>query len=194
MANTGKIREIRERLLDIYGNRCWMGYTVCRENPFTVHHIHERRNGGKDVIENAAALTVSAHYDLNQLDAHAKDLYKELNLLFFELNRSNCPPTIEYFKEINRILLFANKKIHLSKYCNLKPDFSLMEESLAKDELEQKDDDGYIKIDGIYMPVSYDTRKIPYVKEMPKELISIPIEYCGKVKHKNRYKSRYVFK
>ena len=194
MAHTGKVREIRERMLEIYGNNCWMGYKLDRKNPFTFHHIFEQRKGGKDLITNGAILTRAAHNDLNQLDMHEKSLYRDLNLLFIELNETNLPPTIEYYKEINKILLIANKKIELSRFCNLEMDLGLIRENISKE--EEKVDENYIKIKGVYMPVSYQKIDKDYsiVVPLEEEKIEIPLEYQNKVKKKNRNKRRYTYK
>lgn len=214
MANTSKVRDIRNRMIEIFGQNCWMGYTVDRKNPFTFHHIFEQRKGGKDLMENGAVLTSHAHRDLNQLDMHKKDLYNELNQLFTFLNETKCPPTLDYYKEVNEILLVASRFIKLSPYCNLNPDFELVKEALAKRKIVEEVDDGYIKIDGIYMPVSYDTRDIgesyitqslekksvsynnlkQYIEEIPVEIVDIPMEYRGAVKKKNRNNKIYNYK
>ena len=195
MAKTGKVREIRNRMLEIFGENCWMGYTLDRKNPFTFHHIFEQRKGGKDLIDNGAILTSHAHQDLNQLDMHHKVLYRELNLLFTALNETKTPPTVEYYKEVNEILKRADKVIELSPYCNLEPDYGLVDEILKeKKKVEEENNDGYIKIGGVYMPVSYDTREINYLKEEPKDIVEISIEYKEKVKKKNRNHKNYSFK
>ena len=109
MANTSKIKEIRDEMIKIYGNNCWMGYRLTKNNPFTFHHIFEQRVGGKDLIENGALLTKFAHRDLNTMDLHVKPLYKDLNILFKELNNTKKAPTIDYYKEVNKILVRASK-------------------------------------------------------------------------------------
>ena len=89
MAKTGKVREIRNRMLEIFGENCWMGYTLDRKNPFTFHHIFEQRRGGKALLENGAVLTSHAHRDLNQLDMHQRAMYRDLNILFTEFIKLN---------------------------------------------------------------------------------------------------------
>lgn len=77
---------------------------------------------------NGAILTRLAHDDLNELEKYAPYLYDELNFMFKELNVTRKPPTKEYFKEVNGILLRADKIITLSDHCELNPDFVLLEE------------------------------------------------------------------
>lgn len=128
MANTKQVQMVRERMLSIYGEGCWMAYKLDKKNPYTYHHIREARNGGKVTIDNGAILTRFAHDDLNSLEKCAPYLYRELNTMFKELNGTRKPPTKEYFKEVNGILLRANDIIYLSEYCDLNPDYVLLEE------------------------------------------------------------------
>ena len=128
MSGTKKVQMVREQMLSIFGEGCWMGYKVTKKNQYTYHHIKEARYGGRVSIDNGALLTRGAHNDLNLLDEHARDLYHELNDLFKILNQTKKPPTKEYFKEVNGVLLFADKVITLSPYCELNPDFEALEE------------------------------------------------------------------
>lgn len=128
MSNSKEVQKVREVMLSIYGEGCWMMYKLTRKNPYTYHHIHEARNGGKVTIDNGAILTRLAHDDLNELEKYAPYLYDELNFMFKELNVTRKPPTKEYFKEVNGILLRADKIINLSDHCELNPDFVLLEE------------------------------------------------------------------
>ena len=198
MAHTGKIKEIKDRMIEVYGPNCWMGYRLDRKNPFTFHHIFEKRKGGKDLMANGALLTREAHCDLNQLDMHEKSMYRDLNLLFIELNETNAAPTIEYYTEVKKILLCASKKIELSKYCILDEDFGLIREVLSEQEKvkETNFEENYIQIDGVYIPVSYQKIDKDYSAVVPKVLEEyvIPLEYKNKVKKKNRNKNKYTYK
>lgn len=128
MSNTKQVQMVREIMLSIYGEGCWMAYRLTKKNPYTYHHIHEARNGGKVTIDNGAILTRFAHDDLNELEKCAPYLYRELNSMFKELNGTRKPPTKEYFKEVNGILLRADKIITLSDHCELNPDYVMLEE------------------------------------------------------------------
>ena len=212
MAHTGKVRDIRSRMLEIYGESCWMGYTIDKKNPFTFHHIFEQRKGGKDLIDNGALLSLHAHHDLNQLDVHKRNIYNELNLLFTALNETKAPPTVEYYKEVNKVLIYASKFITLSEYCNLYPDFELLDDYLEqiKEMKNEEGDQEYIKIDGVYMPVSYQKKDVIYVtktlevsnknKNKNKNIsyvtedVEIPKEYRNKTKKKNRNNKKYKYK
>lgn len=185
MSNTKQVQKIRERMISIYGEGCWMGYKLTKANPYTYHHIHEARNGGRVTLDNGALLTRFAHNDLNEMENHARYLYKELNDLFKELNRTRKPATKEYFKEVNGILLRADKIITLSDHCELNPDFILLEE-FAKATQECYPD----------IPEVEDLRKRIYVRE-EEEVIEIPSCYSPKIKKKNRNhrrnKTRYHY-
>lgn len=128
MSNTKQVQSVREKMLSIFGEGCWMMYKLDRKNPYTYHHIREARKGGKVTVDNGALLTRLAHDDLNALECCAPYLYRELNVMFKELNKTKKPPTKEYFKEVNGILLRADDIIELSEYCELNPDFVLLEE------------------------------------------------------------------
>lgn len=87
----------------------WMNVGLTKKNPYTFHHIKEVRNGGLYKMENGAILTINAHEYLNYLDRYLKDYYKELNNLFLYLNRTTNPPTDDYFKEINKVLIKSRR-------------------------------------------------------------------------------------
>ena len=151
----------------------------------------------------------------------AKPLYVDLNDLFKALNKSMCPPTVEYYKEVNRILLLAKEKIDLSQYCNLKPDYGELKERLEKlaagRKRNKKVQTQYIEVKGVVIPATYeieeleippleieksDTSSIVIPKKLEEkiympydeELVEIPIEYLGAVKRKNRNRRRYTYK
>lgn len=85
----------------------WMNYHLEKKNPYTYHHIKEVRNGGKRTIQNGAILTKQAHEYLNYIDREYHKIYKELNGLFLELNRTYKPPEEDYFQEVNHVLLLV---------------------------------------------------------------------------------------
>lgn len=178
MSDTKKVQEVRGKMVEIFGANCWMGYKLDKKNPFTYHHILEARRGGKVTIDNGALLTYWAHHDLNQMEEHDKGLYNALNALFKELNKTKKPPTKEHFKEINGILLRADSVITLSDYCTLNPDYGLLEEGTERiTEDSKKSSTGHL----VYIPSD-------------DELIAIPSDYRGKVKHKNRNNKRYTYR
>lgn len=178
MSDTKKVQEVRGKMAGIFGPTCWMGYKLDRKNPFTYHHILEARRGGKITVDNGALLTYWAHHDLNQMEEHDKGLYNALNTLFKELNKTKKPPTKEYFKEVNGVLLRADKVITLSNYCTLNPDYGLLEEEIDRIiEKGKKTSTGHL----VYIPSD-------------EELIEISAEYGAKVKHKNRNKNRYTYR
>lgn len=177
MSGTKKKQMIKEQMISIYGEGCWMGYKLTPKNPYTYHHILEARKGGRVTIDNGALLTISAHRDLNAMEQNIKRLYIELNLLFKELNRTKKPPTREYFKEVNGVLLRANKVITLSHLWEPNPDFVLLED-IAQITHETYPD--------IIIPEKYRDR----VEEEP---VEISIDYRPKVKHKNRKRKSYKY-
>lgn len=91
----------------------WLEYSLTRNNPYTFHHIREARNGGKRVVSNGAILTKDGHGYLNFLDCQYQRLYRELNGLFLELNRTQLPPAEDYFEEVQRVLKKAPPGKHI---------------------------------------------------------------------------------
>jgi len=181
VSQTKKVQMVREQMLSIYGEGCWMGYKLSKKNPYSYHHIREARNGGKVSIDNGAILTRAAHNDLNLLDEHEKSLYHALNNLFKELNQTRKPPTKEYFKEVNGILLFADRIIRLSPYCELNPDYEALED------FAQMTHECYPDIPEIQVE---EKRIKRYEEEEP---IRIPKHYKTKMKKKNRNRKSYRY-
>ena len=180
-------RDVKEAMIEIYGDNCWMGYQVTRKNPFTYHHIKEARNGGKVTIDNGAILSHYAHEDLNTMEAIKPAYYRELNLMFEELNDTRRPPTKEYYAEIKKILLSASKYIRLSG--NFIPNAYPFE-----------DDDVYelVNEEDLYIPKRYQNdERIYNTSEGHKPMyipeIIIPNDYKVKVKKKNRNNRIYTF-
>ena len=82
----------------------WMNFKMTEDNPYTFHHIVEKRYGGKKVIENGALLTYDAHKLLNILDSYCPDAYDDLQEIFKKINGSGEPQTYEIMKEVDNIL------------------------------------------------------------------------------------------
>lgn len=84
---------ILKQMLEIYqpDGIDWMGYKVSRKNPYTFHHIQERRNGGRSVISNGAILTKQAHAYLNYLEQFCPMAYDEYQAIFKWINSYNGP-------------------------------------------------------------------------------------------------------
>ena len=100
------MKEVLIKMLEIYqpNGIDWMDYKLARDNPYTFHHIKEKRNGGKLEVNNGAILTRKAHNYLNYLDYEYHKIYKDLNYMFKCLNRTMKPPTDDYYEEIHHIL------------------------------------------------------------------------------------------
>ena len=104
----------------------WMNFALTKDNPYTLHHIKERRNGGDNSISNLAILTKNAHKLLNILDKVCPDAYNDLQNIFIKINASEAPPSEEIIQEIDEILyrVLISKEydilddIDLSDYCH----------------------------------------------------------------------------
>lgn len=96
----------------------WMNFKVTKDNPYTYHHIIEKKHGGKKTVENGAILTFDAHSLLNLLDRYCPVEYEALQNIFRRINASNEPPTSEMMQEIDLILyqvLFTHKSDLIKK-------------------------------------------------------------------------------
>lgn len=78
----------------------WMGYRMTEDNPYTFHHIVEKRDGGSLTIDNGAILTEKAHKKLNFYDLFCKEAYNEYQRLFKIINKSKAPIADEMYEEI----------------------------------------------------------------------------------------------
>ena len=105
------IKRLKLEMIETYGMNCWLNenWVWRRNNLLTLHHIKELRRNGKTTWENSALLSVTSHYYLNHLDIEYHKIYKELNEMFKELNRTYAPPTKEYYEEIDNILKRVRK-------------------------------------------------------------------------------------
>lgn len=85
-------RELRE-MIEIYKpeGKDWMGFKLSKSNPYTYHHIKEKKNGGKVDINNGAILTKRAHRLLNFLEIHHPDIYNLYQQLFVRINERMAP-------------------------------------------------------------------------------------------------------
>ena len=81
----------------------WMGFKLTDNNTYTFHHIRERRNGGKQELENGAILTIFAHQFLNYLDLHCKRAYNDYHIMITIL-------VIVYLIIMNNLLMHLNPK------------------------------------------------------------------------------------
>lgn len=101
-----KLKRLKEEMILIYGLRCWLNelWIPNKKDIITYHHILEKRNGGKAILENGALLARSSHDYLNYLDTDYHKIYNELNELFYYLNRTYKPPTEEYYDEVHKVL------------------------------------------------------------------------------------------
>ena len=85
----------------------WMNFVLSRDNPYTLHHIVEKRNGGGKSLKNLAILTKMAHKLLNIFDRWCPDAYDALQEVFRKINEIEAPPTEEIINEIDEILYKA---------------------------------------------------------------------------------------
>lgn len=87
----------------------WMGYKVTKKNPYTFHHIVERRYGGKLTIDNGAILSREAHDHLNYLEVYVPEAYVDWQCFFRYLNAKKQPLTKEDYEMIKTITYYETK-------------------------------------------------------------------------------------
>lgn len=99
----------------------WMNMTLSSNNPYTRHHIKEKRNGGDNSLENLAILTKRSHNLLNILDRLCPDAYNDLQNVFRKINETGTHPSDEIINEIDLILY----KVLITKEYEFKEEIDL---------------------------------------------------------------------
>ena len=96
------VNEVLIEMLNIYkpNDIDWMGYRMTPDNPYTFHHIVERRDGGRCEVTNGAILTENAHKYLNYLDLYSPEAYEEYQKIFRFINSLNGPIPEELYNDI----------------------------------------------------------------------------------------------
>ncbi len=104
----------------------WMNFALAKSNPYTYHHILERKNGGDISINNGAILTKRAHRFLHILQFYCPEAYEDFQNVFRRINDSREPVTQQFVDEIDEIMrkIFVteeykvlSEEINLSDYC-----------------------------------------------------------------------------
>ena len=98
MVKNSKIRE----LLIVKYNICFLGGTVCNQNPYTLHHIIPVRDGGKTSEQNGALLCRLQHDMLNEIEIEYIKKAKEINEYFTYFKESkdiNALKDMKYYVE-----------------------------------------------------------------------------------------------
>ncbi len=75
--------EIRKKLIEIYGNKCWLFDTLSNKNKLTLHHIYPVRKEELTNIENGALLSRRMHSFFNELEREYPLVANELNYYFY---------------------------------------------------------------------------------------------------------------
>jgi hypothetical protein len=91
----------------------WMGFKITKGNPLTSHHIKKAEDGGEDVPDNTAALTVLAHRYLHeQIELDSLDYYDAFNYIFETINKSRKYPSRDQLEYTKKIILEYEKKYY----------------------------------------------------------------------------------
>lgn len=83
----------------------WMGFHESRKNPYTFHHIQEKKNKGDVSIKNGAILTKYAHQLLNILENVCPKAYDDYQNLFRYINNTHAPLTDDILEDIYGMML-----------------------------------------------------------------------------------------
>ena len=100
---------VRDLLEYYYGERCWLGGIVSKDNPLTLHHIKPVREGGKTTIDNGALLSLSMHIRFNILESHYPEYAEEINGYFVEY-KGEYPDEV-YFR-IKELMALTEDKVY----------------------------------------------------------------------------------
>lgn len=87
--------------------RDWMLYKVTKDNPYTFHHIEERKNGGQYTTDNGALLTRNAHQLLNMMEKNDIELYEMWQELFRKISATKTRPTMEHIARMKELRLIS---------------------------------------------------------------------------------------
>lgn len=93
----------------------WMGDKINSLSDLTRHHIVKKEKNGADDISNYALLTTSSHHFIHYLEIHYNKEYNQINNLMLELNKTNTPPSREYYESIMPIIKRVRKSIKNNK-------------------------------------------------------------------------------
>jgi hypothetical protein len=97
-----KLKELKKEMILCYGTKCWL--SLVENKRLTGHHIIPVRSNGLTVWNNIALLTCDSHEYFNYVERIMPRAARELNELFYELNKTYAPPTQEYEKDIIYVL------------------------------------------------------------------------------------------
>ena len=98
---------VLNRMIEVYQpqEEDWMGFKLAKDNPYTFHHIREKRKGGKAELENGAILTEEGHHFLNMLDSHYHKAYEDYQNIFRQINKSRGPIDDDLLEDIYGMML-----------------------------------------------------------------------------------------
>ena len=74
-----KNKEAKQEMIYEYGRICFLGGTISKKNPLTIHHLKPVRAGGKTILINLALLGNLQHQAFNIIENNNKKQAEELN-------------------------------------------------------------------------------------------------------------------
>ena len=115
------MKEVKQFMIILYGEICFMGGSPDKNDTLTYHHIIERCDGGEYTIENGALLTRSMHDVLNMFCMYKPDIAEQLNNNF-QL----------YKKTQDKHIIIENLKLTKQGLEELRPYLSRNQKRLAR--------------------------------------------------------------
>ncbi len=101
-----KDKKVMQELIRLFNPKIdWMGFIITPKNYISYHHIDEKRNGGKETVDNGAILSRTSHMLLHKIEHFNKDLYLKWQLLFIDINLTRKPLTEDTLQRICELTL-----------------------------------------------------------------------------------------
>ena len=107
----------------------WMGYKLCKDNPYTYHHLQKKCNGGKETIANGAILTKTGHEYLHIVESRDMELYNYINNVLKQINEQGFMPLERQLLAIDAMLKMFEKD---HRYDRTKSNKRLIKENYLK--------------------------------------------------------------
>lgn len=101
-----KDKKVMQELIRLFNPKIdWMGFIITPKNYISYHHIDEKRNGGKETVDNGAILSRTSYMLLHKIEHFNKDLYLKWQLLFIDINLTRKPLTEDTLQKICELTL-----------------------------------------------------------------------------------------
>jgi hypothetical protein len=109
---------IKQQLINMYGQTCFLGGSVDNKNIITYHHIKPVREGRETTVENGALLSLQMHWLFNKFELLDPEFAKELNeyFIYYKKTKDEKKRLYMYRKAITLYQILVEKKKNEKKY------------------------------------------------------------------------------